>query len=69
MNVKDEVKKEESKPAAEKEKTPAPAVKTAASILKGRNPVMFCNDQSKNRGLHMEWEQVGFFCLFSNAKS
>ena len=29
-----------------------------AEILHGRNPVMFCNDQSKYRGLHMEWEQV-----------
>ena len=27
-------------------------------ILKGRNPIMFCNDQSKLRNLHMEWEQV-----------
>jgi len=56
VNVKEEAKKEEIKPAAKE--TPAPAVKTAASILKGRNPVMYCNDQSKNRGLHMEWEQV-----------
>jgi dsRNA-specific ribonuclease len=27
-------------------------------ILRGRNPIMFCNDQSKMRNLHMEWEQV-----------
>ena len=27
-------------------------------ILRGRNPIMFCNDQSKIRNLHMEWEQV-----------
>ena len=27
-------------------------------ILRGRNPIMFCNDQSKLRNLHMEWEQV-----------
>ncbi len=27
-------------------------------ILCGRNPIMFCNDQSKLRSLHMEWEQV-----------
>ena len=27
-------------------------------ILHGRNPIMFCNDQSKLRNLHMEWEQV-----------
>ena len=27
-------------------------------ILRGRNPIMFCNDQSKYRNLHMEWEQV-----------
>ena len=54
VNVKEEPKKEENK-AATKE---TPPVKTAASILKGRNPVMFCNDQSKTRGLHMEWEQV-----------
>lgn len=27
-------------------------------ILRGRNPIMFCNDQSKFRNLHMEWEQV-----------
>jgi len=27
-------------------------------ILKGRNPITFCNDQSKIRNLHMEWEQV-----------
>ena len=32
--------------------------KSILAILKGRNPVMFCNDQSKLRGLHMEWEQV-----------
>ena len=32
--------------------------KSIIGILKGRNPVMFCNDQSKMRGLHMEWEQV-----------
>ena len=53
--MKEEPKKEENKPATAKE---APAVKTAASILKGRNAVMYCNDQSKSRGLHMEWEQV-----------
>ena len=34
--------------------------KSIIGILKGRNPVMFCNDQSKMRGLHMEWEQVFF---------
>jgi len=28
------------------------------AILRGRNPVMFCNDQSKMRNMHMEWEQV-----------
>ena len=56
VNVKEEPKKEESKPAAATKETPP--VKTAASILKGRNPVMYCNDQSKTRGLHMEWEQV-----------
>merc|ERR1712223_564205 len=27
-------------------------------ILHGRNPITFCNDQSKIRNLHMEWEQV-----------
>lgn len=27
-------------------------------ILRGRNPIMYCNDQSKMRNLHMEWEQV-----------
>lgn len=32
--------------------------KSILAILKGRNPVMFCNDQSKLRNLHMEWEQV-----------
>ena len=32
--------------------------KSVLGILNGRNPVMFCNDQSKLRGLHMEWEQV-----------
>ena len=32
--------------------------KSIIGILRGRNPVMFCNDQSKLRGLHMEWEQV-----------
>jgi len=32
--------------------------KSILAILRGRNPVMFCNDQSKLRGLHMEWEQV-----------
>jgi len=32
--------------------------KSILAILKGRNPVMFCNDQSKLRSLHMEWEQV-----------
>jgi len=32
--------------------------KSVLGILKGRNPVMFCNDQSKLRGLQMEWEQV-----------
>ena len=35
--------------------------KSIIGILKGRNPVMFCNDQSKMRGLHMEWEQVYIF--------
>ena len=35
--------------------------KSILAILKGRNPVMFCNDQSKLRGLHMEWEQVRKF--------
>jgi hypothetical protein len=34
--------------------------KSILAILKGRNPVMFCNDQSKLRNLHMEWEQVRF---------
>lgn len=29
-----------------------------SDILRGRNPIMFCNDQSKMRNLHMEWEQV-----------
>ena len=29
-----------------------------SEILRGRNPIMFCNDQSKYRNLHMEWEQV-----------
>ena len=41
--------------------------KSLFGILNGRNPVMFCNDQSKLRGLHMEWEQVSqarLFCLF-----
>jgi len=28
------------------------------AILHGRNPVMFCNDESKLRNMHMEWEQV-----------
>ena len=32
--------------------------KSVLGILRGRNPVMFCNDQSKMRNLHMEWEQV-----------
>jgi len=32
--------------------------KSIIGILRGRNPVMFCNDQSKLRGLHMEWEQI-----------
>ena len=32
--------------------------KSVLGILRGRNPVMFCNDQSKIRNLHMEWEQV-----------
>lgn len=32
--------------------------RSMTDILKGRNPIMFCNDQSKLRGLHMEWEQV-----------
>lgn len=27
-------------------------------ILQGRNPIMHCNDESKARNLHMEWEQV-----------
>ena len=27
-------------------------------ILKGRHPIVFCNEQSKYRGLRMEWEQV-----------
>ncbi len=27
-------------------------------ILRGRNPIMFCNDNSKYRGLRMEWEQI-----------
>ena len=27
-------------------------------LPQGRNPVMFCNDQAKYRGLEMEWEQV-----------
>jgi hypothetical protein len=26
----------------------------------GRNPVIFCHEQSKMRGLEMEWEQVLF---------
>merc|ERR1711892_1235958 len=42
----------------------SPAViKAAPAIQKGRNPVMFCNDQSKLRGLHMEWEQVKRYIL------
>lgn len=32
--------------------------KSASTILKGRNPVMYCNDQSKMRGMPMEWEQT-----------
>jgi len=32
--------------------------KSVLGILNGRNAVMFCNDQSKLRGLHMEWEQI-----------
>jgi len=32
--------------------------KSLLGILKGRNPVMFCNDQSKLRAMQMEWEQV-----------
>jgi len=32
--------------------------KSVLGILNGRNAVMFCNDQSKIRGLHMEWEQI-----------
>ena len=67
MNVKEEPKKEESKPAAAAKETPP--VKTAASILKGRNPVMYCNDQSKTRGLHMEWEQVGMSTFGNSFKA
>ncbi|TRY68623.1 hypothetical protein TCAL_14282 [Tigriopus californicus] len=29
-----------------------------SEILKGRNPIMYCNDQSKFRKLHMDWEQI-----------
>ena len=53
--------------AAKPKPAPAPPVKpeegeivekSILGILRGRNPVMFCNDQSKMRGLHMEWQQV-----------
>jgi len=27
-------------------------------ILQGKNPIMYCNDQSKVRNLRMEWEQI-----------
>ena len=26
--------------------------------MKGKNPIMYCNDQSKVRNLRMEWEQI-----------
>ena len=42
-------------PSATAEEAPE---RPLAVILQGRNPIMFCNDQSKFRGLHMEWEQV-----------
>lgn len=61
----DEVKKETS---AEQKVTPKAEdgvkeegeiiERPLCDILRGRNPIMFCNDQSKLRNLHMEWEQV-----------
>ena len=36
---------------------------TLQNILRGRNPVIFCNYQSKMRNLPMEWEQVEYSSL------
>lgn len=32
--------------------------RSVTAILKGRNPVIYCNDQCKMRGLEMAWEQI-----------
>lgn len=61
------VTKSAGEPPAKEAKVDQPATKSEGNgssgrdlpdILRGRNPIMFCNDQSKYRGLHMEWEQV-----------
>ena len=72
VKVEPEQTKEDDKTEAKIEDTPGPSTITPEvskeegeiverplnEILRGRNPIMYCNDQSKMRNLHMEWEQV-----------
>jgi len=72
VKVEPEQTKEDDKVEAKIEDTPGPSTiapevsreggeiveRPLNEILRGRNPIMYCNDQSKMRNLHMEWEQV-----------
>jgi len=54
----DDTKNGETKTGEEKKEDGEIIERPINEILHGRNPIMFCNDQSKLRNLHMEWEQV-----------
>ena len=54
----DDTKNGEKKTGEEKKEDGEIIERPINEILHGRNPIMFCNDQSKLRNLHMEWEQV-----------
>ncbi len=45
-------------PEQPQEESSSTSSRSLSEILNGRNPIMFCNDQSKFRRLRMEWEQV-----------
>ena len=57
-DAKDPMAKEEPKEGGSQEPEEEEEERTLQEIIGTRNPIMWCNDQSKIRRMRMEWEQV-----------